>query len=160
LTYHVSSEVNRHAFEFDPDQIKELLLTVIEEAKTKKGFKFKLWNFSIMTNHFHFLITPQEGESLSEIIKWIKMVFAIRWNKKHHKSGHFWGDRFYSRVIKDEQDFWTVYEYIDENPVRAGVVRKPHEWKYGGAYHREYGIVRIVSIVSDTILKTELRMLQ
>ncbi|MDR2793087.1 MAG: hypothetical protein LBB61_05405, partial [Treponema sp.] len=74
--------------------------------------------------------------------------------------GHFWGDRFYSRVIKDERDFWTVYEYIDENPVRAGAVRKPHEWKYSGAYHREYGIVRIVSMVSDRTLKTELRMLQ
>jgi REP element-mobilizing transposase RayT len=43
-------------------------LIVIEEAKTTEGFKFKLWNSCIMGNHFHFLITPEKGESLSEIL--------------------------------------------------------------------------------------------
>ncbi|MDR2150861.1 MAG: transposase [Spirochaetaceae bacterium] len=69
LTYHVTSEVNRHAFELEPVEMKELFLTVIAESKTKKGFKFKLWNFCIMGNHFHFLITPEKGQSLSEILK-------------------------------------------------------------------------------------------
>ncbi|MDR2150267.1 MAG: transposase, partial [Spirochaetaceae bacterium] len=97
MTYHVTSKVNRDAFEVEPDEMKKLFLTVIAEAKTKKGFKFKLWNFCIMGNHFHFLITPEKGQSLSNLLKWIKMVYAIRWNKKHHKTGHFWGDRFFSR---------------------------------------------------------------
>ncbi|MDR2149778.1 MAG: transposase [Spirochaetaceae bacterium] len=38
--------------------MKKLFLTVIEEAKTSKDFKFKLRNCCIMDNHFHFLITP------------------------------------------------------------------------------------------------------
>ncbi|MDR2150159.1 MAG: transposase [Spirochaetaceae bacterium] len=71
LSYHVSSEVNRKAFELEPDDKKKLFLIVIEEA-VKKGFKFKLWNFYIMGNHFHFLITPEKRQSLSEILKWIK----------------------------------------------------------------------------------------
>ncbi|MDR2807732.1 MAG: transposase, partial [Spirochaetaceae bacterium] len=56
----------------------------------------------------HILITPAPGESLSQIMKWIKQVFAVRWNKEHNTTGHFWGDRFWSREIKDEKDFWTV----------------------------------------------------
>ncbi|MDR2808590.1 MAG: transposase, partial [Spirochaetaceae bacterium] len=136
LTYYIFSVVNRFLFELDPDKMKELFLAIVEEALTVKGFKFKLWSFCIMSNHFHFLITPAEGQSLSEILKWIKMVFAIRWNKLNHKTGHFWGDRFYSRVITDEQDFWNVYNYIDQNPVKAGLVKEPCEWKYSGAYHR------------------------
>jgi hypothetical protein len=82
------------------------------------------------------------------------------WNKMNHKTGHFWGDRFYSRVITDEQDFWNVYNYIDQNPVKAGLVKEPHEWKYSGAYHREHGITGIISFVDDTILKSELKVLQ
>ncbi|MDR2807414.1 MAG: transposase [Spirochaetaceae bacterium] len=160
LTYHILSVVNRFLFELDPDRMKELFLAIVEEALTVKGFKFKLWNFCIMSNHFHFLITPAEGQSLSEILKWIKMVFAIRWNKMNHKTGHFWGDRFYSRVITDEQDFWNVYNYIDQNPVKAGLVKEPREWKYSGAHHREHGITRIISFVDDTILKSELKVLQ
>lgn len=153
-TYHVASEVNRHAFELEPDEMKELFLNIVDEAKTKKGFKFKLWNFSIMGNHFHFLITPEKGESLSELLKWIKMVFAIRWNKKHNKTGHFWGDRFFSREIKNDKDFWNVYEYIDQNPVAAGLVEKPEEWKYSGAYHRKHGILIFVSQITDTTLRS------
>jgi REP element-mobilizing transposase RayT len=72
LTYHVTSKVNRDAFELEPDDMKQLFLSVIEGA-IKKGFKFKLWNFCVMGNHFHFLITPEKGESLSSIMKWIKM---------------------------------------------------------------------------------------
>ncbi|MDR2150970.1 MAG: transposase [Spirochaetaceae bacterium] len=159
LTYHVTSKVNRDAFELEPDEMKKLFLTVIAEAKTSKGFKFNLWNFCIMGNHFHFLITPEKGESLSEILKWIKMVFAIRWNKKHHKTGHFWGDRFFSREIKDEKDFWTVFEYIDQNPVAAKLVQKPEEWQYSGAYHREHGIMTVVSLVTDTAWRTDLKLL-
>jgi putative transposase len=112
-----------------------------------------------MGNHFHFLITPEKGQSLSEILKWIKMVYAIRWNKKHNKTGHFWGDRFYSREIKDEKDFWTVYNYIDQNPVAANLVQKPEQWQYSGAYHREHGITKIVSLVTDTAWRTDLKLL-
>ncbi|MDR2150054.1 MAG: transposase [Spirochaetaceae bacterium] len=49
--------------------MKSLFLDVIEEAKTIKDFKFKLWNFCIMDNHCHFLPTPEKGQSLSMILK-------------------------------------------------------------------------------------------
>jgi hypothetical protein len=87
------------------------------------------------------------------------MVFAIRWNKKHHKTGHFWGDRFYSREIKDEKDFWTVFNYIDQNPVAAGLVQKPEAWQYSGAYHREHSIVSIVLLITEAAWKTDLKLL-
>jgi hypothetical protein len=53
-----------------------------------------------------------------------------------------------------------VYNYIDQKSVKAGLVKELHEWKYSGAYHREYGITRIISFVDDTILKSELKILQ
>ncbi|MDR2807461.1 MAG: transposase, partial [Spirochaetaceae bacterium] len=97
----------------------------------------------------HILITPAPGESLSQIMKWIKQVFAVRWNKEHNTTGHFWGDRFWSREIKDEKDFWAVFEYIEQNPVKAGLVAKAEDWEYGGAYHRSHGITLIVSEVTQ-----------
>jgi putative transposase len=156
-TYHVTSDVNRRAFELAPKADKELVLAVIAEAKHKKHFKFELWNFCILANHFHFLITPHEGQSLSDIIKWIKMVFAIRWNRAHNQTGHFWGDRFYSRVIVDERDFWSVYDYIDREPVEAGLVASPEEWKYGGAYQREQGSNVVVTLVSAVLMEVLMR---
>ncbi|GHU25485.1 hypothetical protein FACS1894172_15060 [Spirochaetia bacterium] len=152
-TYHVASDVNRKAFELEPDDDKELLLKVIDEAKTKKKYKFEMHNFCIMDNHIHFLITPELGQSLSMIMKWIKQVFAIRWNLKHGKTGHFWGDRFFSREIVDDEDFLKIYDYIDQNPVKAGIVNHPEDWKWGGLYHHQAGVTMIVNPATEKVLE-------
>jgi REP element-mobilizing transposase RayT len=146
-TCHVISTVNRRACGLKWKKIKALFIKVVQEAK--EHFDFEIDTFCIMDNHFHLLITPALGESLSRIMKWIKQVFAVRWNKKHNTTGHFWGDRFWSRKIVDENDFWTVFEYIEQNPVKAGLVAKAEDWEYSGAYHRYHGITLIVSEVTQ-----------
>lgn len=45
-------------------------------------------------------------------------------------SGHFWGRRFFSKVVGDDQYLLTVMSYVDLNPVRAGLVRNPRDFKY------------------------------
>ncbi|GHU23702.1 transposase [Spirochaetia bacterium] len=152
-TYHVASEINRKTFDLQDDEDKEMFLAVIDEAKVKKNYKFELHNFCIMDNHFHFLITPELGQSLSVIMKWIKMVVAIRWNRNHEKTGHLWGDRFFSREIVDDEDFITVYNYIDQNPVKAGIVENPEDWPWGGLHHHRIGDTRIVKAAPEWILE-------
>jgi drug/metabolite transporter (DMT)-like permease len=44
-----------------------------------------------------------------------------------------------------------VFEYIDQNPVAAGLVQKPEDWQYSGAYHRKHGMGRIISLVTDKL---------
>jgi putative transposase len=130
-----------------------LLLAVIEESKIKKEFQFTMHNFCILDNHIHFLITPAVGQSLSVIMKWIKQVFAVRWNREHGKKGHLWGDRFYSREIVDEEDFIRVYNYIDQNPVMARVVRRAEDWLWGGLHHHQIGDSRIVSAAPEWVVE-------
>ena len=63
-------------------------------------------------------------------------VFAMRWNRIHGLTGHVWGQRFYSRVIDSLADFLSVLQYIDLNPVRAGLVPLAEAWPFGGAWYR------------------------
>jgi putative transposase len=118
-------------------------------GKAKKKFGFELFNFTVMGNHVHFLIKPGEGASLSEIMQWIKCNFAKMWNKKHHTKGHLWGERFFSRIIRDEEDFAKTSEYIDNNPVEAKLVKKAEDWKFGGLFHKIRGIVWLVDRVPE-----------
>ncbi|MHB9296521.1 putative REP-associated tyrosine transposase [Pillotina sp. SPG140] len=150
-TCHVTSEINRRLMELKDPLIKDLIIQIIAEAHRKYGFK--LWNFCIMDNHVHFLITPDKDVSLSVIMKWIKMVFAIRWNKMHKTTGHVWGDRFHARVIESSEDFLRVFRYINQNPVKAGLVRQAKEWVFGGLYHYLHNIVHIVTTFSDLLAK-------
>jgi putative transposase len=145
-TYHVASDINRGDMALERKEIKKMFLNLVEDAKKK--FNFKLFNFNIMDNHIHFLIKPGKKESLSKIMQYIKQRFAIKWNRLHKTKGHLWGERFYSRVIEDKQDFAGVFEYIDNNPVKAKLVKKAADWEFSGLFHR---LKRITSLVDEPL---------
>jgi Transposase and inactivated derivatives len=117
----------------DPESVKELFASVIIRAKKK--FDFRLENFCIMGNHYHFIIQPGRGENLSAIMQWILSVFAMAYNRRMKLSGRFWEDRFYSRVIKDLDELIHVSDYIDANPVVSGLVADKRDWRWGGLWH-------------------------
>jgi putative transposase len=136
--YHVTARINRSEMILSPKGEKMLLLAVIKRAK--KRYRFQIKNFCIMNNHLHLLIKPGENESLSRIMQWILSVFAMAWNRKHHLTGHVWGERFFSRIIAGIVDFLRVFIYIDENPVYAQLVEHSWLWEFGGLRHHQQGI--------------------
>jgi putative transposase len=122
--------------------MKELFLSVVKRAKAK--YNFRLENFCIMDNHFHFVIQPGNGESLSSIMQWILSVFAMRFNKIMGYTGHVWGCRFFSRIIGSFQELIEVFKYIDDNPVKAGKVGDRRQWYWGGLWHNRTGCSDII----------------
>jgi len=132
-TYHVTSRTNGKIDAFSGNVGQKILLQVLGKAKEKYGFM--LHNFCIMPNHFHLLITPKTETNLSKIMQWIKTISAKCWNFSHNTENHLWGDRFFSRPIRDDEDYFAVYDYIDLNPVRADLVDNPIDWKACGAYY-------------------------
>jgi putative transposase len=140
--YHISAKINRGEFIFNEKEIKDLFLEIIK--RSKKKYKFLLIHFVIMSNHLHLIVHPQYNENLSRIMQWILSVFAIHYNKKYKITGHVFQDRFWSRVIEDIKDLFKTFEYISENPVRAGIVTKAEEYIYSGYYHILKGIFDII----------------
>jgi putative transposase len=102
-----------------------------------------------MDNHIHFLIKPGPNTSLSKIMQWIKCNFAKKWNRENNTKGHLWGERFFSRIIKNIDDFIKVSQYIDENPVKAKIVQNPHEWKFSGLFHRLKKITGLIDLLPN-----------
>ena len=128
--YHVTARSNRSEFIFEPDYIKEMFLDVLKAAK--KRFKFKLKNFCIMSNHIHLIIKPLHKTDLSKIMQWILSCFAVRFNSFFGYKGHVWYDRFKSVIFETLRHYITAYYYINNNPVRAGLVEKPEDYIYCG----------------------------
>ncbi|NLH90496.1 MAG: hypothetical protein GX469_09295 [Treponema sp.] len=144
--YHVYAKINRAECIFDNKGIKDLFLKVVLRAKTKARhpYKFEIANFCIMGNHIHFLIRPARGESLSKIMQWILSVFAIHYNKIIQSKGHVWYDRFKSVLINTIRQFILVYEYISNNPIKAGLCTLSSEYRYCGAYFISKNDFRII----------------
>ncbi|GMO24389.1 MAG: hypothetical protein Ta2B_03760 [Termitinemataceae bacterium] len=111
--YHVILKVDHDAMGLSVVEVKTEFMAFIQKAHEK--FTFELINFRILNNHFHFLIKPGNGESLSQIIQWIKCNFARHWNNLHNTKGHFWGERFFSQIITNTKDFWNTFRYIDDS---------------------------------------------
>ena len=58
--------------------------------------------------------------------------FASFFNRRKHRSGAFWEDRYHCTMVEDGEHLWNCIQYIDLNMVRAGVVSHPHDWSWCG----------------------------
>ena len=73
--------------------------------------------------------------SLSHYMKSLKQAFTRYYNKTHNRRGFFWGDRFKSVIVKDGPTLVNLLAYIDLNPVRAGLVEKPEDYRWNTLGH-------------------------
>jgi putative transposase len=74
--------------------------------------------------------------SLSEFVREIKVGFARYYNKRHNRRGYFWGDRFKSVIVDRGETMVNCLAYIDLNPLRAGIVSRPEDYRWNSlGYH-------------------------
>ncbi len=74
--------------------------------------------------------------SLSEYVRDVKVRFARFYNKRHCRRGYFWGDRFKSVIVENGETLINCLAYIDLNPVRAGLVARPEDYRWNSiGYH-------------------------
>jgi putative transposase len=143
--YHVTSRTNNKLRAFEYPLGWAIMLVTLANAKEKFGFT--LTNFCIMPTHIHLLVIPREETALSEIMRWLKTASAKRWNRLHASINHLWGVRYFAKRIEDARDYLRVMDYIDRNPVDAGIVTAPHEWEPSAAYQVFHGMGDLVDRV-------------
>jgi hypothetical protein len=74
--------------------------------------------------------------SLSEFMREIKVNFARFYNRRHHRRGYFWGDRFKSVIVENGETLINCLAYIDLNLLRAGLVERPEQYRWNSlGYH-------------------------
>lgn len=123
------------------------IANVVQEALLNKYSSFyKLWSYSVMSNHCHALLKPKltdpENErsspfSFADITKRIKGYSAREANKILGRTGlTFWQDESFDHWIRNPQEFNRVVEYIENNPVKAGLVIRPEDWEWSSASER------------------------
>ena len=91
---------------------------------------FDLVAFCIMPNHIHILF--KQNYDLSKTMKQIKGSTSFAINKILNKKGSFWESNYFDKAIRDEKHFFTTYEYIKNNPIKANL--KDFEKRFYGIY--------------------------
>jgi REP element-mobilizing transposase RayT len=96
-----------------------------------------IYAYCLMSNHVHLLIQEKE-ESIGETIKRLGDSYARYYNKKYYRNGHLFQDRFKSEPVNDNAYFFTLLQYIHQNPVAAGITTDvtSYQWSSWGEYER------------------------
>lgn len=103
------------------------------------GIRYRIFSWVIMPNHLHVLFQEQEGWSLPRIVQcWKKftgrkLLPLLRQHYKNQNVSGFWSRDYWDRYIRNEEHFNSVKAYIHQNPVHAGLVKAPHEWRWSSA---------------------------
>jgi len=78
----------------------------------------------------------KKWSSLSKFMQEIKQTFSRYYNKRHHRKGTLWGERFKSVIVENGNTLINCLAYIDLNPVRAGIVENPEDYRWNSiSYH-------------------------
>lgn len=98
--------------------------------------RYRLSAWVVMPNHVHVLAAPCLGHTLSGIMHSIKSYTANEANKLLNRKGPFWFEDYFDRYIRNAQHYENAVNYIESNPVRAGLCRSAREWRFGSAWFR------------------------
>ncbi len=84
----------------------------------------------------HIPFFRKKWAGLSDFMKEIKQDFTRFYNKAHNRKGFFWGGRFKSVIVENGETLVNCLAYIDLNPVRAGIVQRPEDYRWNSiGYH-------------------------
>jgi putative transposase len=86
--------------------------------------------FVLMTNHVHLLLTPENPDSAGNLMKQLGQRYVQYINRSYKRSGTLWEGRFRSCIIQQQEYLFSCQRYIEMNPVRAGIVQHPGEYKW------------------------------
>jgi putative transposase len=124
--HHISQRGNNRQDVFFVDDDRKVYLEVLEGQSNRYGLT--IMGYCLMSNHVHLIVVPRSEEALAKAVGRTHFMYSRYINRLHRRSGHLWQGRFYSCAL-DERHFWSAMRYIECNPVRARICRKP--WRYG-----------------------------
>jgi putative transposase len=123
---HVIQRGNNRQVIFTDEEDIATYANWLKECSKKYGVQIHAWVF--MTNHVHLLCTPVESMSISRMMQALGRLYVRYFNVKYQRSGTLWEGRYKSCVVNANEYLFSLYRYIELNPVRAKMVNDPSEY--------------------------------
>lgn len=150
--YHIITRGNNQNVVFKTDLDYYYYLKLMR--KYKEELLFDLYHYCLMPNHVHLLVQTKDASNFSLFMKKINLAYFHYYHNKYGWVGHFWQGRFRSQPIGKDDYFIQCGKYIELNPVRAGIAKKPEEYDFSSYNH--YVLGRRNDLLTDDIFYKEL----
>lgn len=110
--HHITQRGNYRQTVFEKNDDYSVYLDWLKNYSDK--YSLKIWAYCLMSNHVHFVVVPQENDSMARTFNTLHMRYSQYMNKKHEAAGHLWQGRFYSCVL-DERHLYACMRYVENN---------------------------------------------
>jgi len=132
--YHIINRGNYRSWIFESEGAKKSFEKTLFEACEYAGWK--LHAYVVMSNHYHLALETPEP-NLSEGMRWLQSVFAMRFNRFRKENGRLFQGRFKSILVEDFDRLSWLCHYIHLNPVRAGICKEAElqDYRYSSYWY-------------------------
>ena len=136
MVYHVLNRSNARMQIFDSPADYELFEQVLDQALERVAMRTVA--YCLMPNHWHLVLWPREDGDLPEFMRWLTVTHTQRWHAAAGTAGtgHVYQGRFKSFPVQSDVHCLRVCRYVERNALRAGLVRRAEEWRWGSLWRR------------------------
>lgn len=145
--HHIIQRGNNRESVFFDDEDRKQYLSLLKKYSEK--WSAPVLVYCLMSNHVHLMVSPLSDDSLYKMMQGLTLCYTQYVNRKYQRTGRLWESRYHSCIVDKEQYLWAVARYIEQNPVRAKIVKKAEAYPYSSAETHVKGS-------EDTVLGEEL----
>jgi len=135
VIYHALNRGNARNPIFFKDGDYEAFERVIAEALERS--QVDLYSYQWMPNHWHMVVSPRVDGAMSEFFQWVTLTHTQRYHAHHGTTGygHVYQGRYKSFPVQSDDHFHTVCRYVERNALRANLVKRAEDYRWGSLWN-------------------------
>ncbi len=132
--YHALNRGNLRAEIFRKEEDYAAFERILAEAL--EIHQVELFAYQLMPNHYHLVLRPLLDKEMSRFMAWVGGTHTMRYHAHYHTGGmgHVYQQRYKSFPVQDDGHFRVVCRYVERNALRAGLVKRAEDWRWGSLW--------------------------
>ena len=137
MVFHVLNRGNAGARIFDHDGDYAAFERVIADVLPLAPMRVLAYCF--MPSHWHFVVWPELDGQLAAFVQRLTVTHVRRWHGHRGSTGkgHLYQGTYKSFAVQSDEHFLRVCRYVERNPLRAGLVARAEDWRWGSLWQRQ-----------------------
>jgi putative transposase len=132
-TQHIIQRGHNGQVIFTDDDDYQLFTELLRNAV--REYELAVHAYVLMPNHLHLLATPTHEQAAGLVMQSVGRRYVIHFNRKSKRKGSLWEGRYRSTLIESERYLFFCSRYVELNPVRAGLVSDPGDYRWSSYAH-------------------------
>jgi len=149
MLYHVINRSNGRVRIFNTDDDYKHFEKLLQDGKDMVDMRIVA--YCIMPNHWHLILHPKRDGDMGEYMRWVTTTH-VRQRRVRTESigdGHLYQGTYKSFPVETNEYAQQLIQYIEQNPLRAKLVKKAEDWRWSSLYRREKGNQKEKQLLSE-----------